>query len=82
MQHGHSEMVHEKARDRNNTLHPKSPDLKVIDHTWAKLKEGRILRYGNNLPQNPQQLWDQIMEILDDLAQNHDYCHTLFDSNP
>ena len=35
---------------------PKSPDLNVVEHMWAKLKEGRILRYGNNLPWNPQQL--------------------------
>ena len=46
----------------------------------AKLKEGRIVRYGNNPPQNPQQFWDQVMEILDDLAQDHDYCLTLLDS--
>ena len=39
---------------------PKSPDLNVIDHMWAKLKEGRTLRYGNNHPRNPQQLWDQV----------------------
>ena len=41
-------------------------------HTWAKLKERRILRYGNNLPRNPQQLWDHVVEIWDDLAQDHD----------
>ena len=61
---------------------PKSPDLNVVEHMWAKLKEGRILRYGNNPPRNPQQLWDQIVEIWDDLAQDHDYCLTLVDYIP
>ena len=61
---------------------PKSPDLNVIDHMWAKLKEGRILRYGNNPPQNPQQLWDQVVEIWDDLAQDDEYCCTLVNSMP
>ena len=49
---------------------------------WAKLKEGRILKYGNNPPRNPQQLWDQVVEIWDDLAQDHDYCLTLVYSMP
>ena len=61
---------------------PKSPDLNVTEHLWAKLKEGRILRYRNNLPRNPQQLWDQIVEIWDDLAQDNEYCCTLVDSMP
>ena len=60
---------------------PKLPDLTVIEHMWAKLKEGRILRFGNNPPRNPQQLWDQVLEIWDDLAHDHDYC-TLIDSMP
>ena len=42
---------------------PKSPDLNVVEHMWDKLKEGRILRYGNNLLLNPQKLWDQVVEI-------------------
>ena len=46
---------------------PKSPDLDVVEHMWAKLKEGRILRYGNNPSRNPQQLWDQVVEIWDNL---------------
>ena len=58
------------------------PDLKVVEHMWAKLKEGRILRYGDNTPRNPQQLWDQVLEIWDDLAQDHDYCLTLVNSMP
>ena len=61
---------------------PKSPDLNVVEHTLAKLKEGRILRYGNNPTLNPQQLWDQVVEIWDKLAQDHDYCLTLVDSIP
>ena len=60
----------------------KSPDLNVVEHMWAKLKEGRILRHGNNPPQNPQQLWDHVVEIWDNLAQDHDYCLTLVDSIP
>ena len=55
---------------------PKSPDFNVVEHMWAKLKEGRILRYGNIPPRNPQQLWDQVMEIWDNLAQDRDYCLT------
>ena len=43
-------------------------------HIWTKLKEGRILRYGNKPPRNLQQLWDQDVELWDDLAQDHDYC--------
>ena len=27
---------------------PKSPYLNILEHMWATLKEGRILRYGNN----------------------------------
>ena len=61
---------------------PKSPDLNVVEHMWAKLKEGRILRYGNNPPRNPQQLWDQVVELWDNLAQDNDYCLTLVDSIP
>ena len=61
---------------------PKSPDLNVKEHMWAILKEGRILRYGNNPPRNPQQLWDQVVEILDNLAQDHNYWLTLVDSIP
>ena len=60
----------------------KSPDLNVVEHTWAKLKEGRILRYGNNPHWNPQQLWDPVVEIWDNLAQDHDYCLTLVESTP
>ena len=56
----------------------KSPYLNIVEHMWAKLKEGRILRYGNNPPRNPQQLWDQVVEIWNDLAQDYDYCLTLF----
>ena len=59
---------------------PKSPDLNVVEHMWAKLKEGSFLRYVNNPPRNPQQLWDQVVEIWDDLAQDHDQCLTLVDS--
>ena len=58
---------------------PKSPDLNVAEHMWAKLKEGRILRYGNNPTWNPQPLWDQVVETWDNLAQDHDYCLTLVD---
>ena len=61
---------------------PKLPDLNVVEHMWDKLKEGRILRYGNNPPRNPQQLWDQVVEIWDNLAHDHDYCLTLVDSIP
>ena len=61
---------------------PKSPDLNVVEHMWTKLKEGRILRYGNNPPRNPQQLWDQVVEIWDIFAQDHNYCLTLVDSIP
>ena len=61
---------------------PKSPDLNVVEHMWAKLKEGRILRYGSNPLRNPQQLWDQVVEIWDNLAQDHNYCLTLVDSIP
>ena len=60
----------------------KSPDLKVVEHMWTKLKEGRILRYRNNPPRNPQQLCDQVVEIWDNLAQDHDYCLTLVESIP
>ena len=60
----------------------KSPDLNVVEHMWAKLKEGRILRYENNPPRNLQQLWDQVVEIWDNLAEDHDYCLTLVDSIP
>ena len=56
---------------------PKSPHLNVVEHMWAKLKEGRILRYGNNPPRNPQQLREQVLEIWDNLAQDHNYCLTL-----
>ena len=56
---------------------PKSPDLNVVEHMWAKLNEERILRYGNNPPRNPQQLWDQVVEIEGNLVQDHDYCLTL-----
>ena len=72
-------MVCEEARDRTNTL-ASQPDLNVVEHMWAKLKEGRTLRYGNNPPRNPQQLWDQVVEIWDNLAQDLDYCLTLVDS--
>ena len=51
-------------------------------HIWTKLKKGRILRYGSNPPRNPQHLWDQVVEIRDDLAQDHDYCFILVDSMP
>ena len=61
---------------------PKSPDLNIVEHMWTKLKEGRTFRYGNNPPRNPQQLWDQVAEIWDNLAQDHDYCLTLVDSIP
>ena len=61
---------------------PKSPDFNIVEHMWAKLKEGRILGYGNNPPRNPQQLWDQVVEIWDNLVQEHDYCLTLADSIP
>ena len=61
---------------------PKSLDLNIVEHMWALLKEGRILRYGNNPPRSPQQLWDQVVEIWYDLAQDHDYCLTLVDSMP
>ena len=61
---------------------PKSPDLNFIEHMWAKLKEGRVLRYGNNPTWNPQQLCDQVVEIWGDHAQDHDYCHTLVNSIP
>ena len=61
---------------------PKSPDLNVVEHMWAILKEGRILRYGNNPPRNPQHLMDQVVEIWDNLTQDHDYCLTLVDSIP
>ena len=54
----------------------------VDTHMWAKLKEGRILRYENNPPRIPQTLWDQVVEIWDDLAQDHDYCLTLVNSMP
>ena len=59
---------------------PKSPDLNIVEHMLDKLKKGRMLRYGNNPPRNPQQLWDQVVEIWDNLAQEHDYCLTLVDS--
>ena len=59
-----------------------NPNLNVIDHMWAKLKEGSILRYGNNPSRNPQQLWYQVVEIWDDLVQDQDYCRTLVDSMP
>ena len=58
---------------------PESPNLNVIEHMLAQLKEGRILRYGNNPPRYPQQLLDLVVEIWDDLAQDHYYCHTLVD---
>ena len=61
---------------------PKSPDLNVVEHMWAKLKEGRILKYENNPPRNPQQLWNQVLDIWDNLAEDHDYCLTLVDSIP
>ena len=61
---------------------PKSPDLNVVQHMWAKLKEGRILRYGNNPPRNPLRFWDQVVEFWDKFAQDHDYCLTLADSIP
>ena len=61
---------------------PKSHDLNVEELMWSKLKEGRILRYWNNPPRNPQQLWDQDVEIWDNLAKDHDYCLTLLDSIP
>ena len=61
---------------------PKSPDLNVIEHLWAKFKEGKILRSRNNPPRNPQQLWDQVVEIWDDFAQENEYCWTLVDSMP
>ena len=38
----------------------KSPDLNVIELIWAKLKQERILRYGNNPPRNAQKLWDKV----------------------
>ena len=61
---------------------PKSPDLNVVEDMWAKLKEGKILRYENNPPRNLQQLWDQVVEIWDNLAEDHDYYLTLVDSIP
>ena len=61
---------------------PKSPDLNVVEHMWAKLKEGSIIKYRNNPPRNPQQLWDQVVEISDNLAQDHDYYLTLVNSIP
>ena len=60
----------------------KTPDLNVAEHMWAKQKKGRILIYGNNPPRNPQHLWDQVVEIWDNLAQDHDYCLTLVDYSP
>ena len=75
-------MVREEARNRTNTSPPKSSDLNVVEHMRAKLKEGRILIYGNNPPRNPQKLRDQVVEIWDNLAQDHDYCLTLVDSIP
>ena len=47
---------------------------------WTKLKVGRILRYGNNRARNSHELWDLVVEIWDNLAQDHDYCLTLVDS--
>ena len=61
---------------------PKSPDLNVVEHMGAKLKEGRISRYGTNPPRNPQNLQDQVVEIWDNLAQDHDYCLALVESIP
>ena len=61
---------------------PKSPDLNVLEYMWAKRKEGGILRNGNNPPRNPQQLWDHVVEIFINLAQDHDYCLNLVDSIP
>ena len=55
---------------------PKSNELNVIEYMLATLKEDRIVRYGNNPPPNPE----QILEIWDDLAQDHDYFRTLDDS--
>ena len=75
-------MVRDEARNRTNTLPPMSSNLNVIERIWAKLKEGRTLRHRNNPPWNPQQLWDQVVEIWDDLAQDHDSCLTFVDSTP
>ena len=61
---------------------PKSPYLNIVEHMWANLNEGSILRNGNYPSWNPQQLWDQVVEIWDNLAQDHDYCLTLVDSIP
>ena len=61
---------------------PKSPDLNFVEHIWAKLKEGRILRYKNNPLRNPEQLWDQVVEIWDNVSQDHYYCLILVDSIP
>ena len=78
LQHRHWKLVREEARDWTNAL---ASQFTWFEHHRSKLKEGRILRYGNNRPWNPQQLWDQVVEIWYDLSQDRDYCLT-FDSMP
>ncbi|KAJ4449596.1 hypothetical protein ANN_00999 [Periplaneta americana] len=61
---------------------PKTPDLNVIEHVRAEMKKRRIDQYPDHPPQNPDQLWDQVLATWQNLAEDQNYFRDLVDSMP
>ena len=59
----------------------KSPDLNVIETAWEKLKERRCELLKNDPPWNQNDLWGQVLDAWEDLAQELDYFLELVDAS-